>query len=44
MLSILIMCPGFSWDSVNFHQKLVGLTQTVNQMGHSIPCDSMLSI
>jgi len=21
-------CPRFSWDRVNFHQELVGLTQT----------------
>jgi len=37
-------CPGFSWDGVNFHNKLVRLTQTANQMGYSIPCDVMLSI
>jgi len=34
------LCPGFSWDRVNFHKKLTGLTQTANQMGHSIPCDT----
>jgi len=22
------LCPGFSWDMVNFHKKLDGLTQT----------------
>jgi len=37
-------CPGFSWDRDNFHKKLVGLTETDNQMGYSIPCDVMLSI
>jgi len=37
-------CPGFSWDRINFHNKLVGLTQTASQMGCSIPCDVMLSI
>jgi len=36
--------PGFSWDRVNFHNKLVGLTQTANQTEYSIPCDVMLSI
>jgi len=38
------ICPGFSWDRVNFHKKLVGLLKTANQMGYSIPCDVMLSI
>jgi len=37
-------CPVFSWDRVNFHNKLVGLTQAANQMGYSIPCDATLSI
>jgi len=37
-------CPSFSWDRVNFHKKLAGLTQTANQMGYSIPWDVMLSI
>jgi len=37
-------CPGFSWDRVNFHKKLAGLTQTANHMGYSIPRDVMLSI
>ena len=37
-------CPGFSWDRVNFHKQQVGLTQTANRMGHSIPCDATLSI
>jgi len=44
VLTPLLRCPGFSWDRVNFHNKLVELTQTANQMGHSIPCDVMLSI
>ena len=29
----LIMRPGFSWDKVNFHKKLVGLTQTSQSNG-----------
>jgi len=37
-------CSGFSWDRVNFHKKLVGLTQIVNQMGYSTLCGAMLSI
>jgi len=40
----LTHCPGFSWDRVNFHKQLAGLTQTVNQTGYSIPCDVRLSI
>jgi len=36
--------PVSSWDKVNFHKKLVGLTQTANQMGYSAPADAMLSI
>jgi len=35
---------GFIWDRVNFHNKLVWLTQAANQMGYSIPCDAMLNI
>jgi len=38
------VCPGFSWDRVNFYKKLVELTPTANQMGYSVPCDVMLSI
>ena len=30
-------CPRFSWDRVNFHKKLAGLTQTANPMRYSIP-------
>jgi len=26
-------CPGFSWDRVNFQEKLVGLTQTCQSNG-----------
>jgi len=26
-------CPGFSWDKVNFHMKLIGLTQTNQSNG-----------
>jgi len=37
-------CPGFSWDRANFHNKLVGLTQTANPVGCSIPCDVTLSV
>jgi len=37
-------CPGFSWDGVNFHKKMAGLTQTAHQMGYSIPCEVLLSI
>ena len=44
MSFVLAGCPGFSWDGVNFHNKLVALTQTASQMGYSIPCDTMLSI
>jgi len=40
----LAFCPGFSWDRVNFHKKLGGMTQTANQMGGLIPCDIMLGI
>jgi len=34
----LSCCSGFSWDRVNFHNKLVGLTQIANPMGYSILC------
>jgi len=44
ILLLLQLCPGFSWDRVNFHKKLAGLTQTGDQMGCSIPCDVTLSI
>jgi len=37
-------CPVFSWDRVSIHMKPVGLTQTANQMGCSLPCDVMLSV
>jgi len=40
----LTLCPGFSWDRVNFLKKLVGLTQTVDHMGYSIPREVMLGI
>jgi len=40
----LKLCPGFSWDRVNYHKKLIGLTQTANQKGYSIPCGVMFSI
>jgi len=38
------MCPGFGWDRDNFHKKPGRLTQVVNQMGYSIPCDILLGI
>jgi len=44
LLKARIKYPGFSWDRVSFHKKLVGMTQTANQMRHSIPCDGTLSI
>jgi len=40
----LAACPGCSWDRVHFHNKLLGLTQTADQMGYSGPCDVMRSI
>jgi len=42
--NVVSCCPGFSWDRVNRHKQLAGLTQTASQMGYSIPGDAMLSI